>query len=117
MACSSFSIAPVTAGAVTSLPLMTTLSDEVSLGNAALRWLNFCTTVSSCGSVSIAGVPVCMCSAGAASASSSATEVDRPQQRAAHDAVHDARPEAERGHARLQAVEAGNAALVDAVAA
>ena len=62
----------MTAGAVTSRALTTTLSVCVSAGKAFCTRLNVCTTGSSCGSdAEVLGVPMSSCSAGSAIATSS----------------------------------------------
>ena len=63
------------AGAVTSLAFRTTSMLDVSLGNAARRRSNVCTTGRSLGSESVPGWPVCSCNAGIASATSRPPEI------------------------------------------
>ena len=108
----------VTAGAVTSLALMTTLRDEVSDGNASWTWLNVCTTGWSCGSeAEVFGVPM-----------SIPIGRDRHAPRAGpwrgtadssgrrRTPVHDPRPDAHAGHPVAETAQAGNPALLGAIA-
>ena len=114
---SSFASPPVTAGAVTSSALMTTSSDEVSVGNASCSRLNVWTTGSSCGSESdVLGVPMSMPRPGSPAPPAAPVARHGRQQRAPQHPVHDARPDAERGHAVAETTEAGNPALLDAIA-